>query len=92
MADHFPVPDRYTNGVHQCTTNVKYIGREPIAYTYMFGNALLGLYWRVNFFTRTQYSFSEMSRPHNDIIAPPEGNDQGMTGGKDKAVCLPSKQ
>lgn len=25
MADHFLVPDRYTNGDHQCTNNVRYI-------------------------------------------------------------------
>lgn len=92
MADHFPVPDRYTNGVHQCTKNVKYIGREPIAYTYMFGNASLGLYWRINFSHVHNIHSAKYQNHTMTSLYLQRGMFKVCAGGKDKSVCRPSNE
>lgn len=51
----------------------------------MFSNALLDLYWHVNF-SHVHNIHSAKSQDHKDIKVSPEGNDKRMAGGKGKVV------
>lgn len=51
----------------------------------MFSNALLDLYWHVNF-SHVHNIHSAKCQDHKDIKVSPEGNDKSMAGGKGKVV------
>lgn len=56
----------------------------------MFSNALLDLYWHVNF-SHVHNIHSAKCQDHKDIKVSPEGNDKSMAGGKGKVVDKYSK-
>lgn len=93
MADHFPVPDRYTNGVNQCTKmlntsagNRLHIRICLAMHSWAFISALI--------FSHVHNIHSAKCQDHTmtSLHLLRGIYDQGMAGGKDKAVCLPPKQ